>query len=710
MKNKTTQNKIFRIIRDNYFQVIVVFIAFATMALVSYFYVADIVKKQMYDYSDQIITTTLTKVDDMLESTGLLFSTVVQSTNTMIEENRTTEEILSYLKNVQSYYSSSINPNTPLPEFMKIYGYIDNKFIDGTNWIPPATYDATQRPWYIGAVSNNGQLFFSEPYEDADSHDMCISFSQVLENEDISIVNVLSIDLNLSTITEYIRNQKISNNGYGLFISDSYTFATHKEDDYVGKKMADVGGDYLILYHMLENNENISSFRFTDFDGTDSIAFFKTLFNGWYVGIVTSRTSYMQSVRSLAVVITVLGFVMASILSIIVVHTRVQKMKSEEESHSKSNFLARMSHEMRTPMNAIIGMTEIANNTNDPDKINYCINKINDASKHLLGVINDVLDMSKIEADKLELSNIDFLLSDMLDSVYSIVNFKIEEKQQVFIKEIDDNVPKSIIADPQRFAQVITNLISNANKFTPNGGTISLLIRCQEKNDKECILKVEVTDTGIGISPEQQLRVFTSFEQADGSISRRFGGTGLGLVISKKIVELMNGNIWVTSEIEKGSSFIFTIKVGIGSMTEAVSPIGNDLDDINGIFENINILIAEDIEINQEIIAILLEETKIKMTFANNGKIACELFQDEPNKYHMIFMDIQMPEMDGFEATQVIRGMNIPWAKDIPIVAMTANVFKEDIEKCIKYGMNDHTGKPIEITDVIQKIKKYTEK
>ncbi|MDR3294850.1 MAG: PAS domain-containing protein, partial [Clostridiales Family XIII bacterium] len=239
--------------------------------------------------------------------------------------------------------------------------------------------------------------------------------------------------------------------------------------------------------------------------------------------------------------------------------------EAETASRAKSEFLANMSHEIRTPMNAVIGMTTIGKAASDLERKDYCFGKIQDASTHLLGVINDILDMSKIEANKFELSPVEFEFEKMLQRVVNVSNFRVDEKQQKFTVHIDRAIPRTLIGDDQRLAQVITNLLGNAVKFTPEQGSISLNTRFVKEENGICTLQIEVTDTGIGISEEQKLRLFRSFEQADGGTARKFGGTGLGLVISKRIVEMMGGDIWIESEPGKGSTFAFTVQAGRGA-------------------------------------------------------------------------------------------------------------------------------------------------
>jgi signal transduction histidine kinase/DNA-binding response OmpR family regulator len=521
------------------------------------------------------------------------------------------------------------------------------------------------------------------------------------------------------------------------------------------------------------------------------------------------------------------------------------KEAAEEASRAKSDFLANMSHEIRTPMNAVIGMTAIGKAAAEVERKDYCFGKIEDASTHLLGVINDILDMSKIEAGKLELSPASFDFEKMLQRAVNVINFRVDEKRQTLTVRLDKRIPRILIGDDQRLTQVIANLLSNAVKFTPEEGSIHLRTRFVEEEGDRFTMQVSVTDSGIGISEEQQGRLFTSFEQAESSTSRKFGGTGLGLAISRRIVEMMGGHIRVESELGKGSTFIFTVQVmrsteadqdllspgvnwksirllavddeeatreyftelsqrfGINchiaaSGEEAVELImqGNSYDmyfidwkmpgmngieltrkiraasqasgggksivtmisaaewraieadaraagvdkflskplfasaiadlinecigsadsiraedagaDLPGIFAGRHILLAEDMEINREIVLALLEPTGLSIDCAENGVKAVELFSANPARYDMIFMDVQMPEMDGLEATRRIRQFeaesHIP---HIPIIAMTANVFQEDVEKCLLAGMDGHVGKPLDMEEVLDRLRKY---
>jgi len=391
------------------------------------------------------------------------------------------------------------------------------------------------------------------------------------------------------------------------------------------------------------------------------------------------------------------------------------RMEAQNASRSKGEFLSHMSHEIRTPLSAVIGMINIASGTEDIQKIKHCLDRAESASKHLLNIINNILDMSKIEANKLELFYSEFDFEKMLIGIINVISVRAEEKHQQLTVNVNENVPQFLFGDELRLSQVITNLLTNAIKFTPEKGSVTLRVETTEDTGDEITIRTEIADSGIGITEDQQKRLFTSYNQADSSISKNFGGTGLGLVISKQIVELMQGKIWIESEINKGSKFIFTVKVKKGTDNAVENSSGKSYN-AGFNFKEHTILAAEDIEINREILAALLEDTGISIDFTDNGASAVSMFKTNPDKYNLILMDIQMPEMDGFEAARAIRAgfteaearsNNGNLRKQIPIIAMTANVFHEDIEKCLSAGMNDHIGKPIDAEDLYKTLKKH---
>ena len=380
---------------------------------------------------------------------------------------------------------------------------------------------------------------------------------------------------------------------------------------------------------------------------------------------------------------------------------------AHKATRAKSRFLANLSHEIRTPMNAILGMVQIAQRHRRPEETERCINQIAVSSKHLLGLINEVLDISKIEDGKFKLIRESFNLRDLVESVHVGIVLLAEAKNQFFTIDMSGLESVRLIGDKMRLSQVLINLLGNAVKFTPEGGRIKLDISEFSRDDNSITLRFVVEDTGIGIAPEFQKKLFQPFVQADDSISRDYGGTGLGLAISQRIVELMGGRIEVESVLGKGTRFSFSASFDFGNMNpqteHQMSAIEEELPDFNGY----RILIVDDVKINRVILASFLKETNIIIDEAENGDGAVKMFlASPPGYYSLVFMDVQMPIMDGCSATREIRRSNRPDAETLPIIAMTANVFKEDVQEVLQAGMNGHIGKPIDMKLVIDMLRK----
>lgn len=377
---------------------------------------------------------------------------------------------------------------------------------------------------------------------------------------------------------------------------------------------------------------------------------------------------------------------------------------AESATKSKSRFLANMSHEIRTPMNGIIGMANILKTSKlDHDQQEH-LNLISISANNLLAIINDILDLSKIESDQLTFENIDFDLIENINDIIKILQIKTNEKNIDLNISYTDNTPQYIKGDPIRLNQIILNLVNNAIKFTDKGSVNVFVSKIYENNNK-IKLMFKIIDTGIGISDAGQKKLFKEFSQVYSYTTRKHGGTGLGLAISKKLSEKMNGEIGVESELGKGSTFWFTVEVGIGNSPDKIE---NEISELNNIKSNksLRILIAEDNLINQKVARMTLEKLGHFIDIAENGEIAVEKYL--ANEYDLILMDVQMPIMNGIDATRQIRKIEeaINKTKGIKIVAMTANVMKEDKEEYLASGMDDYVSKPFKINELISILEK----
>jgi PAS domain S-box-containing protein len=379
---------------------------------------------------------------------------------------------------------------------------------------------------------------------------------------------------------------------------------------------------------------------------------------------------------------------------------REAKEQAETAARMKSAFLANMSHEIRTPMNAVINFNRLVLQTPLDDKQRIYLEKALAAGENLLGLLNDILDFSKVEAGKQEIQQQPFSLHELVDAVSDLTLHWLDGRAVAFSVDLPPSLPPLLLGDALRIRQVLTNLLSNAAKFTEQG-SVALRLRCLEQTGQSLRLALEVSDTGIGISPEQQARLFQAFQQADGSITRKYGGTGLGLAISQRLLQLMGSELQLDSSPGAGSRFHFTLQLPIAAAPadqpaaeqDSPKPSAETLEAIRGA----RVLLVEDNPINLEIAVHILQRAGLEVVAARDGQAALEALAGT-GPFDLVLMDLQMPYMDGYEATRQIR-RQAQWQR-LPIVAITAHALSGDRERCLEAGMNDHLGKPIHIGEL----------
>ena len=831
--------------RPLYIQLIFTVLAFAAMVFLSYLFMRDIVHDNLVRNAQSVFDFAEAQLEAELLEPKIILSGYSQTIRSMLLRGDSVNDITSYTKDITEYLHSM---GSRVLSSINIYGYFEAfgepEFIGYKDL--PAAFKPTERPWFKLATENCGEMIETPPYWSELTENSVITFARCIHDDDDERLGIVCLTVNIEDVCESIVSIALNQGGYGMVLSQDLTIIAHLNEAFIGKNLYDGDTPLSIYADDIASGVDISERPLVSWTNEETVVFMRRLNNGWYLVLQTPEGPFYESLTNMASTIITLGIIFSVVLAMILIRIDAARTKSDRESRHKSAFLANLSHEIRTPMNAIIGMTTIGKSTNNVERKDHCLKKIEDASNHLLGVINDILDMSKIEANKFDLSPVEFNFEKMLQRIVNVVNFRVDERNQKFSVHIDRNIPKYLIGDDQRLAQVITNLLSNAIKFTPENGSIILDTQLAEEENGQCTIKFSVTDTGIGMNHEQQKRIFSSFEQAESSTTRKYGGTGLGLPISKSIIELMGGNIWINSEAGNGSTFSFTVKLlrGVSSPNGFLSPavnlnnvriiavdddkgileyfleitkefgvncdtassgeealklvrkngsyhiyfidwkmpemdgiklaselkvhhessaksvvimitaaewtaieneardagvnkflskplfpsgIANAINEalgidyngvdktqkehnIEGLYEGRHILLAEDVEINREIVISLLEPSKIEIDCAENGKEALRKFSESPEKYDLIFMDIQMPEMDGYETTRKIRALNVPQAKLVRIIAMTANVFRDDIERCFEAGMDNHISKPIDFSEIIEKLNLYMPK
>jgi len=502
-------------------------------------------------------------------------------------------------------------------------------------------------------------------------------------------------------------------------IEGKYLYLNSNFATYLGKEVSEIVGEYdhsltagnsLLNIEkdllVIESNEsNFTEQRITFSDGTvkivDSVRIPIFDADGKVISILGMARDVSQRVKVERELRETQQFLEASVQT------------ANHANNSKSDFLARMSHEIRTPMNAIMGMTTIVQRKLNlpeasPKSVLGQLKQIEVSSKHLLGLLNDILDISKIEAGKIELAAESFDLTKLITIITTIIKPRCDEKNIRFIVEQNTLDDMLYISDPLRLRQVLINLLGNAAKFTPQLGKIHFMVKKTKEEAKRSFIEISITDSGIGIAEANMSKLFKPFEQADKSIAAQFGGTGLGLAISQSIVELLGSKIEVESVFGKGSTFHFGIWLEHAheSLQEANSKVASTAH-----FEGKRILLIDDVAINRIIVADLLESFNFEIDEAVNGMDGYTKFSTSPEgHYDIIFMDVLMPIMNGYEATEAIRSSSHADAQSVPILAMTANAFREDIDEAIASGMNAHIAKPIEYDKLVEFLVQYIPK
>lgn len=682
---------------------------------------------------------------------------------TMLASDRFTTYVRQSIESNENTVGGGIwfEPYKPFPDsyFFSAYAYQS-----GQETLVTRDYsdevDYRTEIWYLDGKRSEGEIIWSDIYFDPIAQVAMITSTQPFFDEAGNMLGVTTADMALTQIEAIAGRISIGNTGAAFIVGRNGEFITFLDDSrgIANRIQEDDDPDLRALGQEIMAED--SGVAHLSWGGTAKIAYYDTLDEAnWKLVVLTDETEAQYSTLNVLyiMIVPILGMALAvfSILRIArrlrdivgkvntfadraasgelsqrieileydefgVMEDRLNRMilsmgdmsrrteemlrMAEAASQAKSEFLSRMSHEMRTPMNAILGMTQIAIQSDDLTKIHECLDKTEHASKHLLSLINDVLDLSAIEAGSLALHLEEFDLRATLDSICTMAEISAQEKDLIFNADIDPDLPGHVIGDALRFSQIAMNLLGNAVKFTPSGGQVSLAIQKGDETEDALCLVTSVSDTGIGISEENIGRLFQSFEQIDGGSARKFGGSGLGLSISRKLASLMGGTITIASIPGHGATFTFTAWVQKRpALLHADSPAAADETppDLTGK----TLLLAEDLEINREIVAVLLEATHADIVAAENGREAVDAFAKSPERFDLILMDIQMPLMDGLEATRMIRALDA--GQTVPIIALTANAFASDIEKALNAGMNDHLAKPIEVRILYQKILTY---
>ncbi|MCL2029021.1 MAG: ATP-binding protein [Deltaproteobacteria bacterium] len=744
---------------------------------------------------------------------------------------------------IKAYMAECSTPkfkeNTRIFSYSSMFGYFDviEEFYDGGGWRPTEGYLPKERLWYKAAMAANGKVGITSPYIDADTLKPVIAYARRIYDEAGNHIGVVCVDVHIDYFRRLIIDKSITPGSYGFVVDEDLKVIIHPNHEIQGEILGEYNPAMRQFAGAMLSGSDISLQSITNYAGVNSLVFGRRLDNGWFLAIVVPKREYYKDLYDMMLITSVLGFIAAAALMIMLVHLEKIKKKSDRRmtarieaiidnltgmayqriynpplynftfvskgstelmgytpeeligadryyamlhpedaagvmekdaatlpfdmvfehnyriitrdgavkwiwercrtleknpdgtprliegycfditerwkletaelaNRSKSKFLAIMSHEIRTPMNSIMGFAELAlDKAREPQLKDYLV-KISDSAKWLLHIVDDILDISKIESGKMELENLPFDLCDIISRCQSVILPNVKEKNLELKIFVEPLIGKKPLGDPLRLYQVLLNLLSNAVKFT-HAGSVTFSALVKSTDDNSAAIYFEVKDSGIGMSPEQVEKIFAPFIQADSSTTRNYGGTGLGLAIAKNIIDLMGGELVVQSSPRVGSTFSFEIVFATMEALDDDKPDHLRFDILEKPRFDGLVLVCDDNTLNQELICEHLARVGLRTVLAENGKAGLETVQERIQKgekpFDLIFMDMFMPVMDGMEAASAIAALNTK----IPIVAMTANVMEGDLERYRRNGMPDCLGKPFKSQELWRVLLKY---
>jgi len=685
--------------RPLYVQIIFTIFSYLLMVVLSYIFTRNIVDKYLKQNTENIFVSLKSQImADIMEPQITLkgFSGAVKD---IIINGGNIDKLRDYFNDMSNYLSQDKQSYLNFNGFMGFFETIPGGpvFIESLLGSRPADYDPSQRKWYQDAIAANGRITETMMYHDVIYEDIMFIYSYCIYDDTGRRLGVIALRVKIDDIRKYIVNTVLVQGAYGMLISKDWVVLAHPNEAFVGVDARTPEIPFSIFIDDLSEGIEVTERPLITYKGERALASFRFLPNGWTLGIVTPKGPYYKSIFYMALILIILGTVLASVLILVLIRVDAARNKSDMENKQKSTFLANMSHEIRTPMNAIIGMTDLLNYEPLNKRQMGFINDIKVSAHSLLSIINDILDMSKIEAGKFELTPINYDFHMLLDNIFSMFSFVTQKKGLEFKYETEGKIPRYLYGDDIRLKQVLTNICGNAVKYTDSGYVRFRVTATANK------LMFEIKDSGIGIRKEDMPKLFNTFQRIDSDKNRNVVGTGLGLSICKTFVEMMGGKIIVDSEYEQGSVFLVIIPIVLGKKEEVKSSKG--LPEGQTLYApDAKVLVVDDNEFNIRVAEGLIGLFKINVQTAFSGKEAIEMVQK--NDYDIVFMDHMMPEMDGVEATGRIRDLGKKY-KRLPIIALTANAVQGAREMFLSNGFDGFISKPIDIQEMYRILKEW---
>jgi len=685
--------------RPLYVQIMFTIFSFLLMVVLSYFFSRNIIDKYIKQNTNNIFTSLQTQIMADLLEPQITLRNFSQTVRDMIINGDGADRLREYYNDMSNYLSLDKQSYLNFNGFM---GYFETLpggpiFIESSLWGMPVEFNPAEREWYKDAIAAKGKITETLMYHDTIYEDIMFIYSYSIYDDAGNRLGVVALRVKIDNIRKYIVNTVMVQGSYGMLLSRDLVILAHPNEAFLGENARNPDIPFSIFTNELSNGMEINERPLITYKHERGLASFRSLPNGWIMGIVTPKGPYYKSISNMALILVILGTALSSVLIFVLIRVDAARNKSDMENKHKTSFLANVSHEIRTPMNAIIGMTDLLIYEPLNKRQMGFVNDIKVSAHSLLSIINDILDMSKIEAGKLELNPINYDFQSLLDNVHSMFTYVTKKKGLEFKYETEGTMPRYLYGDDIRLKQVLTNICGNAVKYTEKG---YVKFKVTATDDK---LTFEIKDSGMGMRKEDLPKLFNTFQRIETEQNRTIVGTGLGLSISKTFVEMMGGSIMVDSEYEQGSVFIIMIPIVPGKKEEVKSNKGL-LEGHTLVAPDAKILVVDDNEFNIRVAEGLLGLFKINAHTASSGKEAIDMVQK--NEYDLVFMDHMMPEMDGVEATGIIRKLGGNF-KNMPIIALTANAVQGAKEMFLSSGFDGFISKPIDIQEMYKILKEW---
>ncbi|MBR5358599.1 MAG: response regulator [Clostridiales bacterium] len=681
--------------------------------------------KHVYELGNDKTAAISADLENYLETARSVLWVAADTVDHMYTEGATNDEIREYLIRESTNTASQFDET-----YTGIYGVIDGEFVDGVGWIPPDDYDPTVRDWYKDTVAAGGQPLVVSPYVDAQTGNVIISVCKALSNND----NVLGLDLTLTGVQETVEQTQIDGNGYAFILNYDGTVVAHKDAGENGKNYSEIADKSELFKEIMETGKG--NFEM-EIDGKMCTVFVDDVSDQWHLAIVVESDALFRPTRNVLVVSVLVGLLVFALLSTFYIlnfrhehkiNMRLEEMKANERQReyeakvlalekaaadsankAKSDFLADMSHEIRTPINAVLGMNEMILRESDDDQILEYSSNIKSAGNNLLSIINNILDFSKIEDGKMALVPVEFATSELMYNLVNAISERARSKGLEFNIDVDESVPSKLYGDDVRIGQVVVNLLTNAVKYTESG-SVTLRVKNNGTSDGNVKLRFDVIDTGIGIKEEDLDKLFESFKRIEEKRNRHIEGTGLGISIVCKLLEMMDSKLEVESQYAIGSTFGFdlTLKVvdpePVGKIDDRRKNVRRERDDTRHIYApDARVLITDDNGMNLKVAINFMKIFGITPVTCSSGTEAIELVRKD--RFDIIFLDHMMSHMDGIEALGVMKQENI--LNGAAVIALTANAVVGAEEQYLAAGFDGYLSKPVTIEDFEKTLKQY---